>query len=94
MTVFCVTSQKKRWELKGEMPPRMDRFCAGGGRDKADTKNKRIQPPRMSRDLQNTRCVMPKDTNVSEGEMKRKNRRREEEKGEHVWVVGGFRCVT
>ncbi len=33
---------------------------------------------------------MPKDTNVSEGEMKRKNRRREEEKGEHVWVVGGL----
>lgn len=33
-----------------------------------------------------TRCVMPKGTNVSEREMK--ERRREEEKGEHAWVVG------
>lgn len=29
--VLCY-EPKKRWELKGEMPPRMDRFCAGGSR--------------------------------------------------------------
>lgn len=67
----------------------------GGGRDKADTKNKRIQPQRMNRDLQNThQCAH------TVRHAKRHQRERERDEGktargrERRACVGsgGFRC--
>lgn len=86
---------KKRWELMGEMPPRMEEFCAGGVRDRADTKNKRVQPQRMNRDLQTThQCTHT----VRHAKRHQRERGRDEEKTvrgrERKACVGsgGFRC--
>lgn len=91
MMVFCVTIQRKDGSWWVKCLPEWKNFVQGGFEIEQIRRTSAYSLREWTETFKphtnaHTRCVMPKGTNVSEGEMKK--RWCEEEKGKHAWVVG------